>query len=74
MGGNNMNAYGAHCMLCGKEIVPGKYGLCAIILVTHWNEQQEQQQEQQLFCHEDCIKKAAHKTVPLYILDERVFK
>lgn len=56
------------CMFCGGAIQP-ESGVCAVILVTNWAGPQDEQVEQQFFCHADCFRRHAHPSVPLYVLD-----
>lgn len=57
------------CCFCSKEIVPNDIDVTSLVIVTNWDEEIEKQQEQQLFCHMNCLKENVHKEVPLYIAD-----
>ncbi len=57
------------CVFCGKTIEQSGLDVCALILVTKWDQPAEQQNEQQFFCHFDCFHRRAHASVPLYVAD-----
>ena len=49
----------------GAENVP----TTSLIVVANWENGNNSQQEQQLFCHFECLKKRLSKNAPLYIAD-----
>lgn len=57
------------CCFCAKKISSGIGGVTALIVVGNWDKDPEMQQEQQLFCHLECLKKSLDVKTPLYILD-----
>jgi len=55
------------CCFCNKEIK--EESVTSLIVVSNWNKEHSEQQEQQLFCHMECLKSKVSKNIPLYIAD-----
>jgi len=53
----------AECCFCGNEIVPYKLDPMPIVL------RGESDEEQELFCHCRCLRKAVYPTIPLLCED-----
>lgn len=67
-----MNNQKYQCCFCGENIQSNQIdvtGLTGLIVVSNWDKSQELQQEQQLFCHMECLRDKLAKDVPLYIAD-----
>lgn len=59
------------CCFCGESIESGEIDVTGLIVISNWDKSQESQQEQQLFCHMECIRSRLTKNVPLYIADRQ---
>ena len=57
------------CCFCGENIESSQIDITALIVVSNWDKEQDFQQEQQLFCHMECLKSKLEEDVPLYIAD-----
>lgn len=57
------------CCFCGEDITSNEIDITGIIVVSNWDKGSERQQEQQLFCHINCLKERLSKNIPLYIAD-----
>ena len=58
------------CCFCGNAIKSNKkLGVTGLVVVMNWDKDREEQQEQQLFCHMDCLKNRMDSKVPLYLAD-----
>ena len=57
------------CCFCSENIESNKIDITALIVVSNWNKDQNLQQEQQLFCHMECLRNKLADNVPLYIAD-----
>lgn len=62
------------CCLCKKSIGPGEEGPrgfdpCALIIVASWAKAQEEQREQQFYCHFECFRQTLNDDGNLYIMD-----
>jgi hypothetical protein len=55
------------CCFCGEGISESAADPCAIVLVGNWGGTEEEQAEQQFFCHVACFKKAMWPNVPVEI-------
>lgn len=62
-----MNKY--KCAFCGETIDSEKENITSLLVTTNWLNDDEQQ-DQQLFCHLDCLKKMMNSESDLYIDDE----
>jgi hypothetical protein len=60
------------CFFCGEGIEEMGYDPCVLVLGTNWTGPPPRQREQQFWCHADCLRAAAHRSVPLYTLDAEV--
>ena len=56
------------CTFCGKEINSNEKELASLVVTTNWIKENEQE-NQQLFCHLECLKKAMNNSNDLYIGD-----
>lgn len=54
------------CCFCGKKI---EFNITALLLITNYDKDLDEQQEQQFFCHINCFKKKLNRNIPLYLLD-----
>lgn len=57
------------CCFCGEGIESDVINVTSLIVISNWDKNQDVQQEQQLFCHIECLKSKLCKGVPLYIAD-----
>ncbi|KAF1084888.1 hypothetical protein SPSYN_02058 [Sporotomaculum syntrophicum] len=57
------------CCFCDKNIESNQFDITALIVVSNWDKKQDLQQEQQLFCHIECLRSKLVDNVPLYIAD-----
>jgi hypothetical protein len=57
------------CCFCGDTINADKYGVTSLFVMTHWDKDIPDQQDQQFFCHLTCLKKSLHKKTPFYLAD-----
>ncbi|SDO04567.1 hypothetical protein SAMN04487897_107180 [Paenibacillus sp. yr247] len=57
------------CCFCNKNIESNKIDITALIVISNWDKNQDEQQEQQLFCHMECLRSKLGNNVPLYIAD-----
>lgn len=64
-----MNNQKYQCCFCGGNIESNQIDITTLIVVSNWDKQSELQQEQQLFCHVECLKSRLKKNVPLYIAE-----
>lgn len=58
------NSY--QCCFCDKQIISD---VTELVVVANWDKDKSSQQEQQMFCHMECLKKAVSSKFPLYIAD-----
>lgn len=54
------------CCFCDKKITSD---VTELVVVANWDKDKSTQQEQQMFCHMECLKKAVSSKFPLYIAD-----
>ena len=54
------------CCFCGNKI---EFNITALLLITNYDKEPNEQQEQQFFCHLNCFKKRIDRSTPLYLLD-----
>jgi len=64
-----MNKQIYQCCFCENDIDSNKFDVTSLIIITNWEKEKSLQQEQQLFCHIECLKNQLSKKVPLYITD-----
>ncbi|QHE50870.1 MULTISPECIES: hypothetical protein [Pontibacillus] len=64
---NDNSSY--QCCFCDKRIISKKPDITSIIVVSNWDKASDTQQEQQMFCHMECLKKSVSDNFPLYIAD-----
>lgn len=57
------------CCFCGQTIEPKGPDVGGIAYTTNFDGPQENQYDQQMFCHAVCLKQRLHPSVPLYVLD-----
>ncbi|MCT4686380.1 hypothetical protein [Vallitalea sp.] len=57
------------CCFCGKEIKSNHIDITSLVVISNWDKTIDNQQEQQLFCHMNCLKDKVNKEVPLYIAE-----
>lgn len=57
------------CCFCGDKINSGNIDITSIIIISNWDKDKNMQQEQQLFCHIECLKKHLSKNTHIYISD-----
>lgn len=57
------------CCFCENQIESNEIDITSLIIISNWDKAQETQQEQQLFCHVNCLKKKIGAKVPLYLTD-----
>lgn len=66
VGSDIMKSSSYQCCFCDKEI---KSDVTALIVVANWDKAISSQQEQQMFCHMECLKIVVSSKFPLYIAD-----
>ena len=54
------------CCFCDKSIESDNIDVCSVIVITNWDKNDEQHDEQQFFCHFNCFKNKLHNNIPLY--------
>lgn len=57
------------CCFCSKPIESNEMDVTELVVVSNWDKTIDKQQEQQLFCHMECLKEKVHSDTPLYIAD-----
>jgi len=57
------------CCFCGDTIKSNELDITGLVIVSNWDKAPDRQQEQQLFCHMNCLKESLDTKVPLYIAD-----
>ena len=57
------------CCFCGEPVISSDMDITGLIVKSNRDKALEKQQEQQLFCHMNCLKKSLDINVPLYIAD-----
>lgn len=57
------------CCFCGETVISNEMDVTGLIVVSNWDKGVDRQQEQQLFCHMNCLKERLEESVPLYIAD-----
>ncbi|GAC44188.1 hypothetical protein PPOP_3591 [Paenibacillus popilliae ATCC 14706] len=57
------------CCFCNQKIESTKLDITSFIVISNWDKSREEQQEQQLFCHMECLKSKLGSNTPLYIED-----
>ncbi|KPU42118.1 hypothetical protein OXPF_38970 [Oxobacter pfennigii] len=57
------------CCFCGDKIESNQIDITALLVVSNWDKERDLQQEQQLFCHMECLQNKLADNVPLYIAD-----
>ena len=58
------------CVFCGKSI--NKYGgkVTSLLITTNW-ETEEEQEDQQVFCHLKCLREKCYLKESIYIDEEK---
>ena len=64
-----MSSQNYQCCFCGKSIISNQIDVTSLIVVSNWDKEQTLQQEQQLFCHAECLRSKLAGNVFLYIAD-----
>ncbi|MGI5900665.1 MAG: hypothetical protein ACOX8S_12265 [Christensenellales bacterium] len=57
------------CCFCENDITSNKLDVTGIVIITNWDKGKDLQQEQQLFCHIECLKNKLSKNVLPYLKD-----
>lgn len=68
-GSNIMKNLEYACCFCGNKITSSGTDITGLIVIANWDKSVDKQQEQQLFCHMQCLKERMDKSTPLYIAD-----
>ncbi|MFT9078469.1 hypothetical protein [Ethanoligenens sp.] len=55
------------CCICGKTIDLNEEPNLSLVAIKHWLSTAENQKEQQLFCHEECLAKVLFDPKSLYL-------
>ncbi len=66
VGGDFMEKNSFQCCFCDEQII---LDVTELVVVANWGKDKSSQQEQQMFCHMECLKKAVSSKFPLYIAD-----
>ena len=61
--------YQYQCCFCGLSIESIGPDVSGLLYTTNVDGPQENQRDQQLWCHAECLKIRLHPSVPLYVLD-----
>lgn len=64
-----MNNQKYQCCFCGENIESNQIDVTGLVVVSNWDKTQDLQQEQQLFCHIECLRSKLTKNIPQYIAD-----
>lgn len=54
------------CCFCNETITSNNIDVTSLIVVFNWDKSEQLQQEQQLFCHVNCLKELLSNDVKLY--------
>ena len=65
-GGNLMEKNSYQCCFCSRKIISD---VTELIVVANRDKDKSSQQEQQMFCHMECLREALSSKFPLYIAD-----
>jgi hypothetical protein len=65
----SMSNQGYQCCFCNQNIESSKIDITSLIVISNWDKPQVEQQEQQLFCHMECLRSKLSSNTPLYIAD-----
>lgn len=57
------------CIFCGKSINKDKEKVTSLLITTNW-ENEDEQEDQQVFCHLKCLKNNCYQTGNIYIGEE----
>lgn len=57
------------CIFCGKSINKDKEKITSLLITTNW-ENEEEQEDQQVFCHLKCLKSNCYRAKDIYIGEE----
>ena len=57
------------CCFCKQKIESTEVDITSLIIISNWDKSQDKQQEQQLFCHMECLKNKLDNSISLYITD-----
>jgi hypothetical protein len=55
------------CCFCNQTIEPSKIDITSLLVIINWEKGREQQHDQQMFCHYNCLKERLSKSFPLYL-------
>ncbi len=64
-----MNSQKYKCCFCGQHIESNDIDITSLVVLSNWDKRQDLQQEQQLFCHMECLRNRIDVNIPLYIAD-----
>ena len=54
------------CIFCGKKINQNNEKVTSILVTTNW-EKEDEQEDQQLFCHLNCLKEKCFDAKNIFI-------
>ena len=57
------------CCFCGNSMNFENESITSLIVTSNWNDSINSQQEQQLFCHMECLKENISDKIFLYLSD-----
>lgn len=57
------------CCFCGRKIDSKKENITSLLVTTNWEQEEEMQQSQQIFCHLNCLKTAMNHPNILFVED-----
>lgn len=52
-----------HCCFCGGTMPEEDESICAVILISNWTGPEEEQLEQQFFCHPACFEEKSGEKI-----------
>ena len=67
-------SFDVQCCFCGRRVEAAGLDPCSLTLAPRVEGPFAEAREQDFWCHADCFRRVAHESVPLYILDRRVFE
>jgi hypothetical protein len=55
------------CCFCNQRIEPSDIDITSLLVIANWEKIRDQQHDQQMFCHFNCLKEKLYEGFPLYI-------
>ena len=64
-----MNQQKYQCCFCNEKIESTMIDITTLLIISNWDKKKDLQNEQQLFCHIECLRSRLAPNVALYIAD-----